>query len=298
MALILLYHRVTCLPRDPQLLAVSPARFDEHLRVLRESFNPISLSRLAADLRAGTIDERAVAITFDDGYADNALAAGPALQRAQVPATVFVATGTIGTRREFFWDELDRILLNGAFPEWNILEAQCPAPRHQVYCDRCAALQIATIADRERSLDGLRSSTSLSPEGRITHRAMTRDELRRLAGIGGIEIGAHTVDHPRLASETPVKQALQIARSRTQLEEWIGGPVCAFSYPFGTHDAYTPDTVRLVREAGFDCACANFPRRVGPGTDPFRLPRFVVRDWPGDAFRRQLERWATAPIAY
>lgn len=298
MALILLYHRITTLARDPQLLTVSPGHFDEHLRVVRESFNPVSLSRLAADLRAGTVDDRAVAITFDDGYVDNLDEAAPALQRAGMPATVFVATGTIGTRREFFWDELDRILLEGTRSDWNILAAQCPTPRHRAYRDLCATLQSATVADRARSLDGLRSSSSISPDARLTHRTMTQVELRQLAGVDGIEIGAHTVDHPRLASETPAEQASQIEGSRAQLEEWLGGAVRAFSYPFGTHDAYTPDTVRLVREAGFDCACSNFPRRVGAGTDPFRLPRFVVRDWPADEFKRQLERWATAPIAY
>jgi peptidoglycan/xylan/chitin deacetylase (PgdA/CDA1 family) len=297
-ALILLYHRVTSLARDPQLLTVSPAHFDEHLRVLRERYRPVSLSELVADLRAGAVDDRSVAITFDDGYADNALAAGPALARVGIPATVFVATGTIGTQLEFFWDELDRILLDGTSPGWNVLDADCPTPRHRVYRDLCAKLQSATIADRTQSLDSLRSSASLPPEGRLTRRTMTRDELRALAGIPGIEIGAHTIEHPRLASETVEEQASQIIGSRAQLEEWLGVPVRTFSYPFGTHDAYTPDTVRLVRQAGFDCACANFPRRVGLGTDPFRLPRFVVRDWPADEFRRQLERWATAPVAY
>jgi peptidoglycan/xylan/chitin deacetylase (PgdA/CDA1 family) len=297
-ALVLLYHRITSLARDPQLLAVSPGHFDEHLRVIRESFNAVPLSRLAADLRAGTIDDRSVAITIDDGYADNALAAAPALQPAGIPATVFVATGTIGTRREFFWDELDRILLAGTPPGWNVLDAQCPTGSHREYRDACAQLQNATVVDRARSLDALRLKAGLSAEGRPTHRTMTRDELRDLAAVPGIEIGAHTIDHPRLASETLAEQASQIIGSRAQLEEWLGTPVRTFSYPFGTPDAYTPDTVRLVREAGFDCACANFPRRIGQGTDPFRLPRFVVRNWPADEFRRQLEQWVTAPIAY
>lgn len=298
MPLILLYHRVTSLARDPQLLTVSPGRFDEHLQVLREQFNPVSFSRLVADLRAGTVEDRSVAITFDDGYADNAFAAGPALERAGIPATVFVATGTIGTRREFFWDELDRIVLDGTSPGWNVLDAHCPTPQHQAYRELCARLQKATVCERARLLDDHRSAASVEGEGRITHRTMTHDELRGLAKIPGIEVGAHTVDHPRLASETLAEQASQIMGSRAQLEEWLDVPVRTFSYPFGTHDAYTPDTIRLVREAGFECACANFPRRVGQGTDPFRLPRFVVRDWPADEFRRQLERWATAPVAY
>ena len=57
-------------------------------------------------------------ITFDDGYADVLHHAKPLLERHSVPATVFVATGAIGQRREFWWDELGGLFLQpGTLPE-------------------------------------------------------------------------------------------------------------------------------------------------------------------------------------
>src|SRR5829696_3251896 len=115
---ILLYHRVAELRLDPWFLSVTPRNFAEHLEVLQRYAQPISLERLYQGLLEGGLPERAVAVTFDDGYADNLHDAKPLLARYEVPATVFLATGYIGHEREFWWDELDRILLQpGTLPK-------------------------------------------------------------------------------------------------------------------------------------------------------------------------------------
>ncbi|MFY9558249.1 MAG: polysaccharide deacetylase family protein, partial [Blastocatellia bacterium] len=104
--LILLYHRVGDADSDPWQLAVTPQHFDEQLQVLRKYAWPLSLRELSTAHGRNWHPGRRVVITFDDGYADNLTAAKPLLEKHDIPATVFIATGYTGADREFWWDEL------------------------------------------------------------------------------------------------------------------------------------------------------------------------------------------------
>src|SRR5262249_41100114 len=110
-ALILVYHRVTDLTSDPQWLCVPPPRLVEHLEVVRRAYDPLPLSHLRQRWKEKNVRRKSVAITFDDGYADNLLEAKPLLEPWDVPATVFIATGQTGSQSEFWWDELECLLL-------------------------------------------------------------------------------------------------------------------------------------------------------------------------------------------
>jgi len=111
-------HRVAEPGVDPWSLCVTPQHFAEHLEVLQRETAPISLQKMVQAYKEGNIPARAVAVTFDDGYADNLHSAKPLLEQYNVPATVFVPSGYVGHGREFWWDELERILLQpGPLPE-------------------------------------------------------------------------------------------------------------------------------------------------------------------------------------
>ena len=108
---ILLYHRVNDFLSDPFMLCVTPQNFAEHLQVIHEVGHPIQLEELARGMHDGNMPRRAVCVTFDDGYADNLYTAKPLLERYDVPATVFMTTGSMGRSRELWWDELERVFL-------------------------------------------------------------------------------------------------------------------------------------------------------------------------------------------
>ena len=91
--LILSYHRIAAPSWDPWDLCVSPEHFEKQLEVLAHRAELVPLSDLASQLRAGRRGRPVVALTFDDGYADNLHVAQPLLERYGAPATVFIATG-------------------------------------------------------------------------------------------------------------------------------------------------------------------------------------------------------------
>ncbi len=312
--LILLYHRVTTLDSDPQFLSVTPGHFAEHLEVLHRQYRPTTLSEIATDKGAS---ENAVAITFDDGYADNQQEALPVLTAAEWPATIFVQAGQIGQEREFWWDELERVFLRTAKlpghlrlnvcgaeriwqmgdcnrpcdPDWNVLHGENMTDRQSVYVELAALLKIMEDAERERVLGELRVWAGLPSAGRPSHRSLDEKQLCALAASRNIEIGAHTMSHPSLASIPLTSQQTEIAKSKSTIETMIGKPVLSFSYPFGGRGDFCEDTMRLVSDAGFDLACANFPGVVGHPSDRYQLPRVLVRDWDGDVFARHLCAW-------
>jgi len=90
---------------------VTPERFEEHISILRNRYNILSLPQLSQALTEQRIERNTVVVTFDDGYYDNLHLARPILESHQVPATMFVATANLDSSTELWWDELERILL-------------------------------------------------------------------------------------------------------------------------------------------------------------------------------------------
>ncbi len=322
-ACILLYHRVAEVPSDPQLLCVTPQHFAEHLEILRAYGYPMRLQELIPALRDRSMPRRTVVVTFDDGYADNLLNAKHLLERYAVPATVFAAVDYLGHEHEFWWDELDRILLQpGTLPArlrlsidgsvlewdlgtathygaadfarhraWNVLEQDDPSPRHAIYRALCPRLRPMAEAKRRRILAELQTWAGTGERGRATHRALALAEVTQLSAGELVEVGAHTLTHSVLSTLPARVQQSEIVGSKARLEAMLDRPVCSFAYPYGTRSDYTPETVALVRQAGFACACSNFDGVAWRGTDFFELPRMLVRDWDGDEFAKRLRRW-------
>ena len=222
--LMLVYHRIVALPSDPQLLAVTPKHFTEHLDILRRHYCPTRL-RLLDQTRGKADRSRMVVVTFDDGYADNLENGRPLLERHDVPATCFITTGYVGSEREFWWDELERILLQpgtlpgtlnlslngksydwkldggttysdadfGRHQDWHVERRDDPTPRHELYRALCRLLRPLAEAERQTALEALLIwATTVSPP-RSTHRPLSPSDVARLADGGLVEVGSHSV---------------------------------------------------------------------------------------------------------
>lgn len=74
---------------------VTPALFEEHLRWLRENCELVPFSRILEGAKDHERSRPTVAVTFDDGYADNYEYAFPLLSKWCVPTTFFVTVGLL-----------------------------------------------------------------------------------------------------------------------------------------------------------------------------------------------------------
>ena len=167
---ILAYHRVAKLDfvdADHDDWNVTPSTFDAQVAALKQVADIVPLDQILDRCRpSGGIRRPAVALTFDDGYANFFTEVLPVLRRHQVPATVFVVTSLIGTPgpppfdawslknrgrvdssawRTLGWDELDQCLESG------LVQVGGHSHRH-LKANGCSAQELADEAGMSRSI--------------------------------------------------------------------------------------------------------------------------------------------------
>lgn len=312
-AVVLMYHRVAAPGADPWALSVAPAAFDDQMAMLRAEMHPLSLTELAAAIRGARVPERAVTVTFDDGYADTASAAWPRLRAHAVPATIFLATGYVGGRTEFWWDFVARVFLEpgprpghlaltiggrrhswtlGARPDavgraaeaWRADDPP-PTPWHAAYREVWGLLQQCGEEERRDRLAELATWAGEGSPGTSGAVAMTAGDVATLTCDPLITFGAHSVTHPPLAGLPLDAQRREIRDSIAAVRALGTGPVTSFSYPYGSH---SDDTVAAVAEAGMAVACTTAPGAADAGTPLLRVPRLQALDWDGRTLRDRL----------
>ncbi|WP_199271790.1 polysaccharide deacetylase family protein [Pseudoduganella flava] len=278
---ILIYHRV--LPhKDPLFPSeVDAAEFSAQIAMLKSRFNVLPLIDAVRRARAGTLPARAAAITFDDGYADNAEVALPLLQRHGLHATFFVATGFLNGGR--MWNDSVYELVRRA-PDGVLDATPLGLGSHPLHTigDRQRAipaligqLKYLPIAERQRQVDRLVALAGVTLPDDLM---MTSAQVRKLhaAGMG---IGAHTVNHPILARLPDDEARREIAQGKHALEELIDARVPLFAYPNGKPgEDYEARHVAMARELQFEGAVSTSWGASRARPDLFQLPRFTPWD--------------------
>jgi peptidoglycan/xylan/chitin deacetylase (PgdA/CDA1 family) len=305
-ALILMYHQVCEKRSDPWDLAVHPENFAAQLYYLRKHFNVVSTEELSDAVRRKKIKKNLLAITFDDGFADNYTHAAPTLEWVKLPATFYIPTNAVNTREQFWWEDLQTIVLQSEelpqkvalrldgtdfqfqFQRDNVLKgkltqeikywrATMPIPneRIQLYYDLWKVIQPLPYTLQCKAISEMKNWSvmrSVPKENKV----MTLKEIQSLSDNSLFTIGAHTVTHARLGSQNITDQAYEIKESKKVLERWIGKPIKGFAYPYGN---YTGETKKILNEAGYDYAVSTEARLVKDSDDRFELPRIQVKNW-------------------
>jgi len=301
-ARLLPYHNVA--GRGDPVFGMPEAAFRAQMAFLKRHYAVVSLDGVSAML-AGRQPwvERAVAITFDDGYEDNFRVAWPILRDLRLPATIFLTTDYLGAEGGIWLNRLHIALRETPLssfaapevlgPEAPALTLSSPAARDAAGFTLVDALYHRLPAERkaltEAILERLQVDlAALSPTPSAL-RFLNWDQVREMADSGLITFGSHGCSHSivsRLSDEV-LREELTV--SKAIIERETGRPVLHFAYPNGGLDDFDARAVRLLPELGYHTASTMCRGLAHPDTPPFALPRLGYLGAHGPTFAKRLE---------
>lgn len=278
---ILIYHQV--LPEyDPMRPdEATKETFTWQMALISRYMTPISLADAIQGLRNNTLPQNAVCVTFDDGYINNLTIAQPILEKYQVPATVYIATA-FSDGKNMFNDRIFDLIGDTGRQKFDLGSIALGAVNVSDIASRLAlSYQIIRktkylhYVERVEAIDTLYRDNDAKEYPR---RMMTHEQIKALSDTG-VEIGAHTHDHPILRTLSAAEQCQQIGQSKSTLEAILGKGVTQFAYPNGKFDDdYSLETVEIVKQCGFEHAVSTIQGVSDRTTDIFQLQRFLPWD--------------------
>jgi peptidoglycan/xylan/chitin deacetylase (PgdA/CDA1 family) len=295
---VLMYHRVIDDPRtDPFGLGmcVTRDRFEHQVQYLKSRFQILTVGEAVQRLRSGeALPQRALSITFDDGYRDNLTLALPVMKRWAVPFSVYVPTNGMDEGQPLWWDRVISAIAGTRRTQLDLADVGLAQRSELVNLDGLNAdVQVEAVLNRlwslgksacDRSVERIEQVLEPVAQSHLAAPRLTRKEVLQLHREG-VEIGAHSASHPNLAlaDEALIQDELQ--NSRTVLEDLLQVPVTGLAYPGGRVGIAAK---RLAEELGFAYALGtesglNLPRyelmelrRIGmPGTELSDVRRAV-----------------------
>jgi peptidoglycan/xylan/chitin deacetylase (PgdA/CDA1 family) len=227
--------------------------FAQQMRVLSRAANVLALDDALGRLAAGEpLPPRAVAVTFDDGYADNLTLAVPILERLGLPATFFLVPGLLSGEADAWWETLGWAIFNSPLAafEWEgtTFVLGDDASRRAAYQQLVTPLKFRMRADRDVAMGALLEL--LSPSGERPRLFMDWNGARELVS-SGFSVESHTCTHPVLSQETPLEQGRELAESRRRLEDRLSIEITTLAYPHGGPPDYDADTLTAAAAAGY-----------------------------------------------
>ncbi len=291
--LILMYHRI--LPsehRKPWIQAgmyVDPGTFEMHIRHLKQYFQIIPFPEKFSNSQYMEKQKsiRPICIlTFDDGWQDFYEFAYPVLKRNQVPATVFLPTGYIGTIDLFWTDQLARYLGNATLPikpekrgtrvdsSLSVTIAGLRGSYEErletaiVMLKRRKDTEIAEVIEWLKE----RMDTGTVP---VERAFLSWEEVREMGRSGLVSFGSHTHNHRILVHLKEEEVRDELVRSKEILikEGAVEPAFIPFCYPNGD---LNERIAGMVREAGYHAAVTTVEGWNDGDVSPFELKRVAI----------------------
>lgn len=285
-AVILMLHRVLKDDVSAELphrndLCVGPRAFERLLCWLQRHFDCVPLMTLL-ERQPRTEQRPQVALTFDDGWRDNALHAYPLLKRYQMPASIFLSTDYIGSRQRFWWESLGETLWgsHGAaaiaplLEQLRLLNRPVPAAFFSAHSATARSEILARYLQHLKSLppQALQRLTDACPLESLPQ-ALDWHQVRQLEGSGLISFGPHGASHALLPGLDDAGLEEELSRSQQALQQGCLQPLPVYCYPNGDQD---PRVRSHVAAHHYRFGLSTRPAVCKPEDDPLAMPRICV----------------------
>lgn len=317
-----MYHRIAYLQADVWNIAVSPENLEEQLKLLKKTGRVIPLKELVKEVQNKWVKKNSIAITFDDGYADNFHIAKPLLEKYELPATFFIPTINIGQQKEFWWDELEHLILfekqlpeylsiniNGNKIElglvdeqqlnaeiiskhiaWKAYEQEPPTLRASLFYKIWEALKPLNNEQQQEHLEILRNWIGGNISKRTEYQCMSVEQIKELEANNLFTVEAHSETHAALAFHDKSFQKKELELNKFFLEKIMIKEIESLAYPYGSNNK---ETILAAMDAGFKAAFTTEEETITNKSEPYRLGRFQVKNQNALAFSNALEKWIT-----
>lgn len=297
---IFIFHRVHS-QVDPLFPGEPDARrFNEILSWVVKWFHVMPLDEAVLKLGNGGLPSRAAAITFDDGYADNAMNALPILKYYAIPATFFIASSFLDGGR--MWNDSVIEAVRGY--RGNILDLRdAGLGTYSLDSNSKKCLAINSLLGKIKYFDPSKRVDIIDwivdiIGCELTDELMLRSEQVLELRSARMQIGAHTCSHPILEKISDSQAKYEIIHGRLELEFLLDEAVSLFAYPNGKPGVdYSYKHVEMVQQAGYLAAVSTAPGVALKSNDLYQLPRFTPWDRTRSRFglRLLVNLFSTSP---
>jgi peptidoglycan/xylan/chitin deacetylase (PgdA/CDA1 family) len=285
-SVVLTYHSVQRRsPPFPIWHHMSADCFEEQIDHLARHYRCISIPQLLTGMERGRLEPYSVAVTFDDGFANNLYVALPILERYRIPATCFVTTGVIGADRPLWPDQVACMLAVTPVSRIEFDGTQLPlrsaSEKSTSFKKIVKAGKALASVDLGRFLETLASSMNVDigmlPQHSIWDecRALNWAEIAELVGSGLVEVGAHTATHSVLSRLPEADARYEVSACKAKLES-NRLAVRYFAYPYGGDADFGAEHRQMAIDSGYAAAFSASPGVVTVNSDRYRIPRLGI----------------------
>ena len=306
--IVLLYHGVAAeQPGYYNWCQIPLDRFRWQLDYLRRRHRVVPVDQIVAAAHGeAELPPRAAAITFDDGYRNNATRAVDELRRRKLPATIYLTTGCVEEGTPPWPEELYARVETTSCRELDLREfgegllpLGSSEQRQRSYATLVEGLKGLCQDARRARLDWLQRQLGRpSTDGKAWDdlQLMSWDQARQVSTDGLIHFGAHTRHHEILSRLDDASVEREIVGSCEDVQRELGLPALSFAYPNGRPEDFDERAIATLRRVGVRCAFTTLPGGNRGDEDPYRLRRISVgADTPRGLFVLAccgaLERW-------